>query len=98
MAKITKEDVEYVAGLAQLTLDDAAKERLVDELGQILEYMEKLDELDTSGVEPTMHVVEMTNVFRDDEVRPSLPRDAALENAPKHDGEYFLVPKILDTE
>ncbi len=98
MAKITKKDVEYVAGLAQLTLDDAAKERLVDELGQILGYVEKLDELDTSGVEPTMHVVEMTNVFRDDEVRPSLPRDTALANAPKHDGEYFLVPKILDTE
>ncbi|MCC6698668.1 MAG: Asp-tRNA(Asn)/Glu-tRNA(Gln) amidotransferase subunit GatC [Candidatus Hydrogenedentes bacterium] len=98
MAKITKADVEYVAGLAQLTLDEATKERLVGEMGDILGYMDKLNELDTTGIEPTMHVLEMTNVFREDEVTPSLPRDAALMNAPKTDGEYFLVPRILDTE
>jgi aspartyl-tRNA(Asn)/glutamyl-tRNA(Gln) amidotransferase subunit C len=98
MARITQDDVEYVAGLAQLTLDDAAKKRLAVELGRILGYMEKLDALDTTEVEPTMHVVERTNVFRDDEVRESIPRDTALENAPKHDGVYFLVPRILDTE
>lgn len=98
MARITKADVEYVAGLAQLMLDEATKERLVGEMGEILAYMEKLNELDTSGIEPTTHVLDMTNVYRDDVVQPSLDRDAALMNAPKHDGEYFLTPKILDME
>jgi aspartyl-tRNA(Asn)/glutamyl-tRNA(Gln) amidotransferase subunit C len=98
MANITKANVEYIAGLAQLTVDDATKERLVQELGDILAYMEKLNELDTSNVEPMMHALKITNVFREDEVRPSLDRETALMNAPKTDGEYFLVPRILDTE
>jgi len=98
MAKITAADVQYVADLAQLTLDDEAKERLVGELSAILGHMDKLNELDTSDVEPMMHVLEMTNVLREDEVAASLDRDTALMNAPKSDGEYFLVPKILDTE
>jgi aspartyl-tRNA(Asn)/glutamyl-tRNA(Gln) amidotransferase subunit C len=98
MTKIEKRDVEYVADLAKLTLDEAAKERLVGELGEILAYMDKLNELDTSNVEPTMYALEMTNVFRDDDVRPSLDREIAFMNAPKSDGEYFLVPRILDVE
>ena len=98
MPKITKQDVEYVAGLAQLTLDDATQDRLVQEMGDILGYMDKLNELDTSDVEPTMHVLPLSNVYRDDVVAPSLPRDAALANAPRDDGEYFVVPRILDTE
>jgi aspartyl-tRNA(Asn)/glutamyl-tRNA(Gln) amidotransferase subunit C len=98
MAKITKEDVEYVAGLAQLTLDEAEKERLVEELGAILEYMDKLNELDTSAIEPMMHVLAIQNVMREDEVTASLDRDTALANAPKTDGAYFLVPRILDLD
>ncbi|HIJ74036.1 MAG TPA: Asp-tRNA(Asn)/Glu-tRNA(Gln) amidotransferase subunit GatC [Candidatus Hydrogenedentes bacterium] len=98
MSEIAREDVDYVAGLAQLELDDATKERLVAELGAVLGYIGKLNELDTSDVEPMMHVLDMTNVFRDDEVRESLPRDQALMNAPKTDNEYFLVPRILDTD
>ena len=98
MAKITKADVEYVAGLAQLSLDEATKDRLLGEMSQILGYMDQLNELDTADVEPMMHVQEMANVYRDDGVRPSLDREAALMNAPKTDDEYFLVPKILDTE
>ena len=98
MAKITKQDVEYVAALAQLSPDDATKERLVQELGDILGYMDKLNELDTTDVEPTMHAMPMTNVFREDVVRASLPREFALANAPKTDGDYFLVPRILDGE
>ncbi len=96
MSKITKQDVEYVAGLAQLRLDEAAKERLVREMGDILAYMDQLNELDTSNVEPMMHAMEMTNVFRQDVVKPSLPREEALMNAPVHDGEYFIVPRILE--
>lgn len=98
MAKITTQDVEYVAGLAQLILDDDSKERLVHEMGDILEYMDKLEELDTEGIEPMMHVLDLTNVFREDVVRESLSREVVMENAPKSDGEYFLVPRILDTE
>lgn len=98
MTKITIEEVEYVAGLAQLTLDDAAKERLAKEMGDILTYMDTLNELDTSDVEPMMHVLDMTNVYREDVVGQSLDRETALSNAPKTDGEYFLVPRILDAE
>jgi aspartyl-tRNA(Asn)/glutamyl-tRNA(Gln) amidotransferase subunit C len=98
MGKITRQDVDYVAGLARLTLDDAARDRLVNELGDVLSYMDKLNELDTSDVEPMMHALEVSNVYREDAVQPSLPREDALANAPKTDGEYFLVPKILDTE
>jgi aspartyl-tRNA(Asn)/glutamyl-tRNA(Gln) amidotransferase subunit C len=105
MASITKQDVEYVAALAQLSPDEATKERLVKEMGEILAYMDKLNELDTSDIEPTMHALAMTNVFRPDIAFPApgavgetLDRETALMNAPKSDGEYFLVPRILDTE
>lgn len=98
MAKITRADVEYVAGLAQLTLDDATVDRLTGELGQILDYVDQLNELDTDGIEPMMHALDLTNVLREDEVKPSLDRDVALSAAPKTDGEYYLVPKILDVD
>jgi aspartyl-tRNA(Asn)/glutamyl-tRNA(Gln) amidotransferase subunit C len=98
MAKITKKDVQYVAALAQLSPDEATQERLVKELGDILGYMDKLNELDTSHIEPTIHALVMTNVFRQDEARKSLDRQEALKNAPRTDGEYFLVPRILDVE
>ena len=97
MSKISLEDVEYVAQLAQLALDDATKERLLQEMTHILGYIDKLSELDTEGVAPMMHAMEMTNVFREDEVGPSLAREAVLRLAPDHDDEYFLVPKILET-
>ena len=98
MSRITRRDVEYIAGLAQLELDDAAKDRLTSELDTILEYVDKLRELNTDTVEPMMHALPITNVFRADEVRASLDRDVALRTAPSHDGEYFIVPRILDTE
>ena len=98
MAKITKQDVEYVAALAQLSPDEETKERLVKEMGEILAYMDKLNELDTTNIEPTMHAIPTTNVFRGDAVTPGLERGEALANAPKSDGEYFLVPRILDVD
>jgi len=97
MGDITKDDVQYVASLAHLAPNEATKGRLVKELGAILDHMAKLNELDTSQVEPTMHAVPRTNVFREDVAQTSLERDKALKNAPKTDGEYFLVPRILDT-
>ena len=98
MAKITLEDVEYVASLAQLTLDEEAKQRLLREMGDLLAYVDKLNELDTDDVEPMMHVLDISNVYREDVVTGSLDHEAALKNAPKTDGSYFPVPRILDTE
>lgn len=98
MPKITRDDVEHVAALAQLSPDEATKDRLLQQMSDILGYMDKLNELDTTGVEPTMHAMPMTNVFRDDVVVASLEREQALKNAPKTDGEYYLVPRILDVE
>lgn len=93
---LTKETVAKVAHLARLKLTDAELELFTTQLGQVLGYVELLNELDTSAVEPMAHVADIANVFRDDEVRPSLPRPAALSNAPKSDGKYFVVPQILE--
>jgi len=98
MSTLSIEDVEYVASLAKLSLDDAAKARMLGEMREILGYVEKLSALDTEGVEPMMHAIPLTNVFRQDEVGPSLDRDEVLARAPDHDHEYYLVPKILDGE
>jgi len=98
MSTLSLEDVEYVAALAKLRLDEGAKAKLLDEMREILGYVEKLSALDTEHVEPMMHAIPMTNVFRQDETSPSLDRDTVLAAAPDHDGEYFLVPKILDAE
>lgn len=98
MSKITKEDVAYVAALAQLRLDDAAQERLVREMGDILSYMDTLNALDTTDVEPMMHALEMTNVLREDVPGAPLLREEALKNAPVDNGAYFIVPKILEGE
>ncbi len=98
MSRITEKDVDYVAGLAQLVLDGPTKAKMVKDLGEILGYIDKLNELDTTGVEPMMHVLDMSNVYRQDVVGESLTQDQALKNAPKTDGAYFLVPRILDGE
>jgi len=98
MARVTRQDVEHIADLAQLTLDEVLIEQLQAEMTEILTYIDKLNELDTTGVEPAMHALEQTNVFREDTVLPSLDRDEALDNAPSSDGEFFLVPRILDSE
>jgi aspartyl-tRNA(Asn)/glutamyl-tRNA(Gln) amidotransferase subunit C len=68
------------------------------DLGTILEYIDQLETLDTSGIEPMMHVLDVANVYREDTVGESLSQEDAFKNAPQTDGEYFLVPKILDGE
>lgn len=88
--------VQKVAGLARLQLTDAEMEMFSQQLGGILDYVAMLDELDTSAVEPMVHAIELTNVLRDDVLVPSLPRAEGLQNAPKQDGRYFLVPAILE--
>ena len=88
--------VQDVALLARLKLSDEELARFSGQLGKILEYVGVLDEVDVSNVQPMAHAVEQSNVLRDDEVRESLPREAALANAPKTDGQFFMVPQILD--
>jgi len=95
-ANLSRETVERVALLARLKLADGEIDDYVRKLGQILDYVEQLNEVNTDDVEPMVHAVELSNVFRDDVAQESLPRPMALANAPKSDGRYFLVPQILD--
>jgi aspartyl-tRNA(Asn)/glutamyl-tRNA(Gln) amidotransferase subunit C len=94
--EITKQEVEKVAKLARLEITDVEKEAFVKQLSQILTHVETLRAYDTKGVEPTATVLGQVNVFRDDAVRPSLPVDKALANAPEREGDGFLVPKIIE--
>jgi len=88
--------VEHIAHLARLSLSEAEKAKFSLQLGSILEYVATLNELDTSGIEPTSHVLEMNNVMREDALRSSLPLRAALANAPDRSGNFFRVPKIIE--
>ncbi|MCY2963606.1 MAG: Asp-tRNA(Asn)/Glu-tRNA(Gln) amidotransferase subunit GatC [Planctomycetota bacterium] len=95
-SQLDRETVLKVARLGRLKLADHEVDDYLNKLGQILTYVEQLNEVDTTDVEPMAHAVELQNVFREDVVRPSLPRDLALSNAPKTDGQFFLVPQIID--
>lgn len=95
---LTADEVRKVARLARLKLTDQEIDTYTRQLGQILQYVDRLSEVDTTGVEPMAHAIEMQNVFRPDRPTPSLPVEAALANAPRSDGRYFLVPAILDGE
>lgn len=92
---ISKEQVRHVALLARLHLTDEEMDFLGTQLGQILEHIDKISEVDTSAVKPTAHAVEVSNVFRDDVTRPSLTQEDALANAPKSEAGGFVVPKII---
>ena len=96
MAKITRNEVGYVAELARLDLAPGEEERLTGQINAILEYMDQLAEVDTTGVEPTSHVLPLTNVMRDDVVGDCLSNAEALANAPAADQGHFAVPKILE--
>jgi len=93
---ISRAEIGKVAVLARLQLSDDELRRTTDQLGEILGYMSLLSELDTEAMEPMAHASEIVNVFRDDVGRPSLPRAAMLANAPRHDGECYLVPPMLE--
>lgn len=93
--KITEEEVRYVAKLSRLDLNDREEVHFTKQLNQILDYMEKLNQLDTSNIAPTSHAVPLQNVLRPDEPRPSLSREKVLENAPQSDGVSFVVPKVF---
>jgi aspartyl-tRNA(Asn)/glutamyl-tRNA(Gln) amidotransferase subunit C len=88
--------VKYVAHLARLSLSPAEEERIGAQLGQVLGYIEKLKEVDVTGVEPTAHPFPLVNVTRPDEVRPSISHQEALRNAPAQANGLFIVPKIVE--
>jgi len=93
--KISKKHVEDVAFLARLTLSDEELNKMTIQLGEILSYVEKLNELDTSTIKTTSHVFSVCNAFREDKVKISLTQNEALMNAPKQHEDMFQVPKIL---
>lgn len=94
--KITKEEVLHVAKLARLKLTEDETERLMTDMGSIISFADKLNELDTDGVVPTAHAIPMQNAFRADEIKESFDRDEILKNAPSTDGDGFLIPKVVE--
>jgi aspartyl-tRNA(Asn)/glutamyl-tRNA(Gln) amidotransferase subunit C len=93
---IERKDVEHVARLTRLQLSEAEVERVRGELNSILAHLDTLRAVDTTGVEPTSHTVDIVNVMREDEVEPTFPPDAMLANAPDRRGELFRVPRIIE--
>ena len=89
-------DIEKVARLARLELSENEKVTLGSQLEQILDYMEQLNRLDTTGVEPTSHAIPLSNVFKEDEVKPSFPQEEVLAIAPDEEDGHFKVPKIIE--
>ena len=92
---LSGDDVAKVALLARLNLTEAERQEYAVQLGRLLDYVRILDEADTADVEPMAHAVDLVNVLREDEIRPSLAREDALANAPSTDGHFFLVPPVL---
>jgi aspartyl-tRNA(Asn)/glutamyl-tRNA(Gln) amidotransferase subunit C len=93
---IDRETVERVARLTRLALSETELERMREELNSILAHLDTLGALDTGGVEPTSHAVDLVNVMREDEVEPCFPQDTMLANAPDRSGEFFRVPRIIE--
>jgi aspartyl-tRNA(Asn)/glutamyl-tRNA(Gln) amidotransferase subunit C len=95
---VTRKDVEYIASLARLRFKDEELDNFTHQLNDILKYVEKLNELNTENVEPLSHPVEGCNVFRDDELKPSIPTEEGLKNAPSSTEEFFRVPKVINQD
>jgi aspartyl-tRNA(Asn)/glutamyl-tRNA(Gln) amidotransferase subunit C len=93
---ISKKEVEYVAHLARLAIDEAQKDKFTSQLNDILLYIDKLNELDTKGVEPMTHAIAVTNAFREDIIIDSIGTEKSLANAPDARGEFFRVPKVIE--
>ena len=93
--KITKEEVEHVANLARLELDEEAMEQFAGQIGDILAYVDKLKQVDTAGIEPTSHAISLTNAFREDDVTDHLEQEGSLANAPEKEDGTFIVPRVI---
>ncbi len=92
---VTPEEVKRIAELARLAVDEKEIADYVHDMNRILDYMDKLNELDTADIEPLSHPLEGSNVFREDVEKPSLKSDDVMKNAPATDGEFFLEPKVI---
>jgi aspartyl-tRNA(Asn)/glutamyl-tRNA(Gln) amidotransferase subunit C len=92
---LSRADVEKVALLARLQLTEAELTTMTSQLADVVAYVDQLAEVDTDGIEPMAHAVELANVFAEDAVEPSLPREQALANAPRHNDRGYLVPAVL---
>jgi len=96
--KISREEVLHIAKLARLSLNEKEIETYSNQLSEILNYVQKLRELNVDHVEPMKHVLNMVNVMREDKELPSLSREEVMANTPEHNGEYFKVPRVLKGE
>jgi aspartyl-tRNA(Asn)/glutamyl-tRNA(Gln) amidotransferase subunit C len=96
IVKITRDEVEYVAHLARLTIGEEETEKFTSQLNDILVYMDILNNIDTTGIEPTTHVTDLTNAFREDRVNKSTGTEMALTNSPDEFGDFFRVPKVIE--
>ena len=94
--KIDSKTVDKLAELAKLEFDESSKEEIIKDLNRVISFVEKLNELDTSNVEPLVYLTEDTNVMRADEVKQEISQQEALKNAPKKDSDYIKVPKVLN--
>lgn len=94
--KISREQVEHVAHLARLEFSEGEKDKFTSQLNDILLYMDKLNEIDTTGVASETHAISLNNAFREDVVKPSLGEERALANAPDSKGSFFRVPKVIE--
>ncbi len=92
---IDKDTIDKVAHLARLELAEDEKEKMMGDMGKILDFMAKLNEIDTKGIEPLVYMTDEINVSREDVVKQEITHDEALQNAPKHDDSYFLVAKVI---
>jgi len=92
---LSVKDVEYVSKLSRLSFGEDEKKDFVEKLNSVVEYIEKLEEVDVEGVKPMYHAVDVKNVFREDEVKPSFKREDMISNAPDVEGGCFRVPKVV---
>ena len=95
---LTKTDIEKIAVLAKLRLNENEIEEFTGDMNKILDYMDKLNELDTENIQPLSHPLEGKNVFREDKLKKSIDREDALKNAPKKTEEFFKVPKVIKSD
>jgi aspartyl-tRNA(Asn)/glutamyl-tRNA(Gln) amidotransferase subunit C len=93
---VTTEDVKYVADLANLQFNEEETKKMAGEMSKILDYMEALEEVDTSDVEPLEHVIDLEYRFREDKAKKALSHEDALKNAPDADTDYFRVPRVIE--
>ncbi len=93
--KITDEEVIHVANLARLEMDETAIKKFSGQIGKVLEYIDTLNQVDTTGVASTSHAISLVNAFREDRIQDHLDRDEALSNAPEKEGGAFVVPKVV---